>query len=105
MLVTNGLLANTFWTRLKGLMGKRALPEGFGLLLKNESAIHSFGMRVPIDVAYLDAQNRVLRVTTAMPPSRLGPLVRGARAVLELPAGTLEKSNTQQGDELELDLK
>jgi uncharacterized membrane protein (UPF0127 family) len=101
--VSRGDVADTYWTRFKGLLGKRELPEGYGLLLKNESAIHTFGMRVAIDVVYLDAQYRVIRVTHAMPPARLGPLVRGVRDVLELPIGTLTITGTQPGDQLELE--
>jgi len=103
-LVKQGVVADSYWMRFKGLMGERALPEGFGLLLKNESAIHTFGMRVAIDVIYLDAQHRVVRVTPAMPPTRVGPLVRGVRDVLELPIGTLAKTDTQPGDQLEFEI-
>lgn len=104
-LVSEGVVADTYWTRFMGLMGKRELADGFGLLLKNESAIHTFGMRVPIDVVYLDAHGNILRVTPAMPPTRLGPLLRGVRDVLELPAGTLARTQTQQGDQLVLEMQ
>lgn len=103
VLVTNGLVADTYRTRLLGLMGKRELPPGFGLLLLHETAIHTFGMRLPIDVIYLNAAGVVLRTTLAMPPMRLGPLVRGVRNVLELPKGTLAQSRTLVGDQLVLD--
>lgn len=103
-IVTRGCVAANIWSRLFGLMGRRELPIGFGLLLKNESAIHTFGMRVPIDVIYLDAQDRVLRADRAMLPLRVGPLVRGVRNVLELPAGTLAQTQTRVGDQLELDM-
>lgn len=103
-LVTTGSVADNPWLRLVGLMGKRSLPEGYGLLLRNESAIHTFGMRIPIDVVYLDRSGNILRVTEAMPPSRLGPLVRGVRDVLELPVGTLARTQTRVGDQLELNL-
>jgi uncharacterized membrane protein (UPF0127 family) len=101
-LVSDGVVADNYWTRFKGLMGVRSLTDGYGLLLKNESAIHTFGMRLAIDVVYLDAAGAVLCVTRAMPPSRIGPLVRGTRNVLELPIGTLARTNTQQGDQLEI---
>lgn len=104
-LVTAGEVASNLWTRFVGLMGRRELPEGFGLLLKNESAIHTFGMRVPIDVVYLDARGTIVRFTEAMPPARLGPLVRGVRDVLELPSGTLSRAGTRVGDQLELEIK
>jgi uncharacterized membrane protein (UPF0127 family) len=103
-LVTEGAIASNVWARFWGLMGKRRLPEGYGLLLQNESAIHTFGMRLAIDVVYLDARENVLHTTAAMPPSRVGPLVRGARNVLELPIGTLARTNTQSGDHLELEV-
>ncbi|MCG3142292.1 MAG: hypothetical protein HDKAJFGB_03718 [Anaerolineae bacterium] len=100
--VTRGQVADNLWTRFRGLMGKRSLPEGYGLYFPGESAIHSFFMRIPIDVAYLDRAGRVVHVTNAMPPWRVGPLVRGARNVLELPVGTLERTATRVGDFLEI---
>ncbi|HZQ09026.1 MAG TPA: DUF192 domain-containing protein [Anaerolineae bacterium] len=101
-LVSQGQVASNLWTRLVGLMGKRALPQGFGLLLRNETAIHTFGMRIPIDVLYIDAQGKILRMTNAMPPAKIGPLVHGVQDVLELPVGTLTQSDTHEGDQLEL---
>ncbi len=103
VIVTDGEIAANLWTRFVGLMGRRELADGYGLLLRNESAIHTFGMRVAIDVVYLDARGKILRTTEAMPPARLGPLVRGVRDVLELPAGTLARTQTRVGDHLELE--
>lgn len=104
VLVKEGEVAASIWTRFVGLMGRRELAEGFGLLLKNESAIHTFGMRVAIDVAYLDASGKIVRLTEAMPPARLGPIVRGVRNVLELPSGALARAQTRQGDQLDLEM-
>lgn len=104
MLVAGGEVADSAWARFRGLMGKRSLPDGYGLYFPGESAIHSFGMRIPIDVVYLDRAGQVLRVTNAMPPRRIGPLVRGVRDVLELPVGTLERTQTCIGDFLEIRL-
>lgn len=104
ILVTKGEIAASLWTRFVGLMGRRELPDGFGLLLRNESAIHTFGMRVAIDVIYLDGQGHILRITESMPPGRLGPIVRGVRDVLELPTGTLTRTETRVGDRLELEI-
>lgn len=104
VVVTKGEIASSLWTRFLGLMGRRDLPYGFGLLLRNESAIHTFGMRVEIDVAYLDARGQILRISEAMPPWQLGPIVRGVRDVLELPIGTLMRTETRVGDRLELEI-
>jgi uncharacterized membrane protein (UPF0127 family) len=104
LLVTEGEIAANLWARFLGLMGRGELPDGFGLLLQNESAIHTFGMRVAIDVAYLDARGCILRISESMPPWRLGPIVRGVRDVLELPTGTLTRAETRVGDQLELEI-
>lgn len=102
MVVTRGEVADNVWLRFRGLMGKRSLPDGYGLYFPGESAIHSFFMRLEIDVIYLDRAGQVVHVTNAMPKWRVGPLVRGARDVLELPIGTLERTATRVGDFLEI---
>ncbi len=99
-LVSHGRVASNVWTRLVGLMGCRRLDRGEALLLRGEQAIHTFGMRIAIDVVYLDREARVLRAVSAMAPSRIGPFVRGARDVLELPSGILDATGTREGDQL-----
>jgi uncharacterized membrane protein (UPF0127 family) len=96
--------ATGFVDRLRGLMFVPALPDGGGLLLEPESSIHTFFMKFPLDVLYLDRAYRVLRVEHQMPPSRLGPIyTKGCHAILELPPGVLRASATQVGDELVLE--
>lgn len=91
-------VANTFWTRLRGLMGRSALEPGSGLLIFPEWSIHTFFMRFPIDVLFLDRSNRVLTLHTAMPPNRPYAGAWGGYAVLELPAGSIAASQTSTGD-------
>lgn len=98
VLVKRGQVADSMWARLLGLIGQRQLEAGGGLLLRDEKAIHTFGMSFAIDVAYLDRDGRVLRSVGALPPLRLGPIVRHAQNVLELPAGTLAATDTHEGD-------
>jgi len=90
--------AKSFAKRLKGLMGTRELPVGSALHILPCNSIHSFFMRFAIDVAFLDKQGKILHMLHAFPPWRLGPVVWGARSVLELRAGTLEFLKTQMGD-------
>ena len=59
-------VANTFWLRLRGLIGERD-PERLSLLIPNCSAVHTFFMRVPIDIQFLDAKGEVLRTVHAKP--------------------------------------
>ncbi len=100
VLVTTGRVAATPWTRLVGLLNRSGLEPGEGLLLRGEQAIHTVGMRFPIDVVYLDRSARILRAIDAMGPLRFGPFLRNSRDVLELPAGTLVATGTREGDEL-----
>ncbi|MGW2317909.1 DUF192 domain-containing protein [Streptomyces sp. NPDC001680] len=79
-------IAVSYRARTKGLLGRDAVDGA--LLLSPASGVHTFGMRIPIDVAYLDRRLTVLAVRT-MKPGRLGlPRLR-ARHVLEAEAGTM----------------
>ena len=79
-------VADSYFTRLRGLMFRKSLAPGEGLLLKNCGSIHCCFMNFTIDVVYLNDKMEVLRVETVR-PWRVGSLVRGARHVLELPEG------------------
>ena len=92
--------ASSFLQRLIGLLGRASLHAGEGLLLTPCNAVHTFFMRMAIDVAFLDAEGVVLRQVGALPPWRATPVQQGARSVLELPAGTLKASGTREGDRL-----
>jgi uncharacterized membrane protein (UPF0127 family) len=93
------LLAETPLTRLKGLLGRRELPQGEGLLLRPASSIHMFFMRFPIDAVWLDRELRVVGLTHELQPWRTASR-RGAKAVLELPAGEAAAHGLQAGDRL-----
>lgn len=95
--------ANTFIARLRGLIGRRSLFPGQGLILEPEQSIHSFFMRFPFDAVFVDKSGRVVRLIERMRPNRLGPYVRHARLVVELPAGTIASSHTAVGDKLSFD--
>ncbi len=92
--------AQNFWERAKGLMGRSSLEEGEGLLIEPCNWIHTLGMAFPIDVLYLDDELAVTHVCYPLCPNRLGPLIRRAHSVLELPAGTIVRSGTKIGDRL-----
>jgi uncharacterized membrane protein (UPF0127 family) len=92
-------LAETRRARSKGLLGRDAI-EG-ALLLRPARSVHTVGMRFPIDVAYLDADLRVLRIVT-MPRWRVGRPVLRANAVLEAERGAFRDWHLRPGDELEI---
>jgi len=90
------LLAETPLARLRGLLGRSDLPAGEGLLLRPAGSIHTAFMRFPIDAVFLDRADRVLKVAHELPPWRMAGC-RGARAVLELPAGEAAKQGLRAG--------
>lgn len=86
-------------TRLRGLLGRRALPVGEGLLLRPAPSIHTWFMRFPIDAVFLSAELEVLAVRSEMPAWRMAA-GRGARAVLELAAGEAGRRGLRPGSRL-----
>jgi uncharacterized membrane protein (UPF0127 family) len=103
-LVSNGRLANNFFTRLRGLVGVKNLPAGDGLLIQPCNQIHCMFMSIPIDVLYIGSDERVLAIDVAMRPWAMGRMIRGAKRVLELPAGTVAATGTAVGDQLQITL-
>jgi uncharacterized membrane protein (UPF0127 family) len=95
------VIADTPWLRLRGLLGRRELAAGDGLLLSPSSSIHMFFMRFAIDAVFLDAEGGVLRVVENLKPWRLAAQ-RGSRAVLELAAGECERRGVSVGQRLEV---
>ncbi|HEY7295592.1 MAG TPA: DUF192 domain-containing protein [Dehalococcoidia bacterium] len=93
-------VADNLRTRFMGLMGKSHLPEGRGLQVSRCSLVHTFFMRMPLDVVYLDAGMRVVKAVPNLKPWRISFGANGAKSVLELPAGTIQRSRTEPGDQL-----
>lgn len=94
-------LAATFGARLLGLLGRRRLSPGEGLLITPCRSVHSFFMRFPIDVVHLDEGLRVVACYT-LAPNRAGPYVARSRHVLELPAGACRAVGLAAGRSLVL---
>lgn len=86
--------------RNKGLLGRASLSPGEGLWIIPCEAVHTFWMQFPIDLVWLDASKRILKLTAGVPPWRLAGSL-WARSVLELPAGTIGATRTQIGDTLD----
>jgi len=93
------LLAETALTRMRGLLGRRNLPGGEGILLKPASSVHMAFMRFPIDAVFLDRELRVVKVASDLRPWRAAGS-RGAKSVLEIAAGEAERRGVTVGDRL-----
>ena len=93
-------VADTSRKRRVGLLKHDSLPPGHGLWIAPCEGIHTFGMKFPIDVVFLDRAKRVLKIRADMGARRISLCLR-AHSVLELPAGTAAAAHMQSGDELE----
>jgi uncharacterized protein len=93
------LLAETSLARLRGLLGRSGLSSGEGLLLRPAGSVHTAFMKFAIDVVFFDRELRVLKVVPELVPWRTAGC-RGARAVLELPAGEANRRGIRAGTTL-----
>jgi uncharacterized membrane protein (UPF0127 family) len=94
------VVANKMLARMRGLLGRRSLPAGEGLLIRPAPSVHTFFMRFPIDVVFLSRAGEVLKVSPEIGPWRARSC-RGAYAVLELAAGEVERRRVAVGDHIE----
>ena len=103
-LATELSVADTHWSRFCGLMLKdaSAFQKGRGLWIVPSRGVHTFAMRFPIDVVYLDKSHRVVHLAAGLKPWRMAAVKLEAASVLELPGDTLGPSGTSIGDELEI---
>jgi hypothetical protein len=94
-------VADSRETRNRGLLGRDGLESGAGLALTPCFAIHTFFMRFPIDVVFIDRYGFVQRVVHRLAPWRIA-IVLGARMVIELEAGAAQKHRIREGDNVYL---
>jgi uncharacterized protein len=89
---------------MKGLLGRKAedFPPGSGLWIVPSQGVHTIGMGFAIDVVYLDSDQRVIHLCHKLSPHRIAAIKLKARSVVELPAGTIARTQISLGDRLEL---
>jgi len=106
VVATQLALADTHWTRLRGLLGLRPddFRNGCGLWIVPCHGIHTLGMSFPIDVIYLDHTLKVIDIQQNVRPWRFAPIRRHASSVLELPCQTVVQTKTNIGDTIEITL-
>ncbi|MFQ5678324.1 MAG: DUF192 domain-containing protein [Gemmatimonadota bacterium] len=94
-------VADRWWARLRGLIGRPPPEEGEGLLIPSSQGVHMWWMRYSLDVALLDAEGQVVALYPRLRPGGRTRLHWKARYALELPIGTLSRTGTEIGDRLE----
>jgi uncharacterized protein len=106
-LATHLAVAQTHWSRLRGLLGASAddFRNGCGLWIRPCRGVHTLAMHYPIDVVYLDRANTVVHLVSNLQPWRFAPVRRQAVSVLELPSHTVAQTETVLGDKIEIRLR
>jgi hypothetical protein len=105
-LATALAVADTHWTRLRGLLGLRAsdFGNGCGLWIVPCHGVHTLGMGFPIAVVYLDRTQTVVHIERELRPWRFAPVTLQAASVLELPCRAVVETETAVGDRIEITL-
>ena len=103
-LATHLGVAQTHWSRLRGLLGASEddFRNGRGLWIRPCRGVHTLAMNFPIDVVYLDSANTVLHFESNLRPWRFAPIRLKATSVLELPSHTVAETETALGDRIEI---
>ena len=103
-LATDLRIADTHWGRLIGLLGtsREGFSAGMGLWIVPCHGVHTFAMRFPIDVVYLDSNKTVVHIEENVKPWRIAPIRFQACTVLELPSHVVWDTRTQIGDSIEI---
>lgn len=106
-LATGLAVADTHWSRLRGLLGasESDFRNGCGLWIRPCRGVHTLGMQFPIDVVYLDRDGTVVHVESSLRPWRFAPVRMQAASVLELPRNTVASTGTALGDRIEIKMK
>jgi uncharacterized membrane protein (UPF0127 family) len=96
-------LADNFYSRLFGLIPRKSISTGEGLIIDPCNSIHMFFMRFPIDVLFVDKNNVVVYIVENIKPWRISKVVWNSKYVVELPVGTVKKASTTVGDKIKIE--
>jgi len=103
ILAEDVFIADTVFKRAKGLLGKKEFLSGQALILKPCNSVHTFFMRFPIDLLFVDNHYKVIKALPGVLPNRISCIFWKAHLVIELPCGVLKLTKTRNNDQLLLD--
>jgi len=95
-------VADKYFARLKGLLGRTTLESGQGLVIRPCNSIHTVGMKFPIDVAFIDKNDKIVFIMEEIPEGKFSPIVKGAKYVVETRAGEIKDKSLEIGDIIQL---
>ena len=103
VLAENVFIAGNMLERIKGLLGKKEFLPGEALILEPCNSVHTFFMRFPIDLLFVDRNYRIVKSLPGFAPNKVSWIYWKSRLVIELPSGTLKQAQTLDSDQLQLD--
>ncbi|MBL7152057.1 MAG: DUF192 domain-containing protein [Candidatus Omnitrophica bacterium] len=98
VLADNATIAGSLFARMKGLLGRKELKRGEALVLAPCNSIHTFFMKFPIDIIFLDKDKRIVKIIPSLQPFRLSGIYFNAASAIELTAGLAEAQSASVGD-------
>ncbi|MBQ4337811.1 MAG: DUF192 domain-containing protein [Clostridia bacterium] len=104
VITDNAELADTFFTRFRGLMFRNAIAENYALYITPCNQIHMLNMRFPIDVVYLDESGTVVKTDTDVHPGKICKTVKEAKSVIELRSFSASKLGIKNGDTIKINV-
>lgn len=100
-IATSVLVADSFWLRLRGLLGRPPLKPYEGLWLIPCQQVHMLGMNYPLSIWFINSTGKVCHIIDELEPGKMSPRIREAVSVIELPAGWAKETDTHVGDILQ----
>ena len=94
---------DNLWTRFRGLLGRKFLNDGEGMIMAPCKGVDTMFMRFAIDLVYVDKKGAVVKVKRNLRPWRISPYQMNARMVLELPVGSIDTTDTKIGDQIKIE--
>lgn len=100
LIASQVLVAKSLSSRMKGLLGKKGLSNQEALIIERCNSVHTFFMRFPIDVVFVDKNNVVVETIACLKPFRISPIFWRAAFTIELPIGSIQSAGLKKGDNL-----
>lgn len=95
-------IAENFFTRSVGLLSRKSLSQDEGLIIRPCCSIHTFFMRFPIDVLFINKKNEIIALYENVKPYRILPIHPTSHYVVELCAGQISNKKIEKGDIIQI---
>ena len=95
--------ADTFWTRMVGLLNRKSLSPQEALIITRCQSVHMFFMRFAIDVIFVSKENKVVGLVQDLRPFQLSPIYFKSSYAIELDTGSISSTKTEIGDQIEIE--